>query len=114
VIGQINAGDLKGIGVTTTDRHPGIPEVGTFAEAGYPLDVSTWYGVAAPNGTDDAILAAASEAVAEAIQTEAFAKSLSDRGFILSPSSPEAFTRKFRDAIGVWQKVRENAGIEQR
>lgn len=114
VIGQIGAGDLKGIGVTSPDRHPGIPDVGTFSEAGYDLDVSTWYGVAAPTGTDAAILAKASAAVAEAIQSEAFSTSLEDRGFILSPSSPDAFTEKFRSAIGTWQKVREDAGIEQR
>ncbi len=113
VIGQIGSGDLKGIGVTTPDRHPAIPDVGTFSEAGYDIDVSTWYGVAAPAGTDEAILAKASEAVAEAIKSESFASSLEDRGFILSPSSPEDFTEKFRNAIGVWQNVREEAGIEQ-
>jgi len=114
VIGQIGAGDLKGIGVTTPERHPAIPDVQSFAEAGHDLDVSTWYGVAAPNGVDAAILSSASGAVNEAIQSAAFAKSLQDRGFILSPSSPDAFTDKFRNAIGVWQKVREEAGIEQR
>lgn len=113
VIGQIGSGDLKGIGVTSPERHPSLPDVQTFAEAGYALDVSTWYGVAAPAGTDDTILAKASAAVAEAIRTEAFATSLEERGFIIAPSSPEAFTEKFRSAIGVWQAVREEAGIEQ-
>lgn len=113
VIGQIGSGDLKGIGVTSPEPHPAIPDVSTFASAGYDLDVSTWYGVAAPAGTDEVILSAASAAVAEAVGSESFATSLGERGFILSPSSPEAFTQKFRDAIGVWQKVREDAGIEQ-
>lgn len=114
VIGQIGAGDLKGIGVTTPDRHPAIPDVGSIAEAGYDLDVSTWYGVAAPAGTDEAVLIAASTAVAKAIESETFAASLEKRGFILSPSSPDAFTQKFRDAIDVWKAVRQDAGIAQR
>lgn len=114
VIGQINAGDLKGIGVTTASEYPALPDVPTFASAGYDLNVSTWYGVAAPAGTDEAVLAAAGEAVGEAIQTEAFATSLGERGFVIEPTSPEAFTEQFRTAIGTWQRVREEAGIEQR
>ncbi|MBE9640143.1 Bug family tripartite tricarboxylate transporter substrate binding protein [Salipiger mangrovisoli] len=113
VIGQIGSGDLRGIGVTSPEPHPAIPEVGSFTEAGYDLDVSTWYGVAAPAGTDAAILSAASAAVAEATRSDAFAKSLEEGGFILAPSSPEAFTQTFRDAVGVWKAVREEAGIAQ-
>jgi tripartite-type tricarboxylate transporter receptor subunit TctC len=114
VIGQIGSGDLRGIGVTTASEYPPLADVQTFAAAGYDLDVSTWYGVAAPAGTDDAVLAAASAAVGEAIGNETFATSLSQRGFIIAPTSPEAFTDKFRSEVGVWQRVREAAGIEQR
>ena len=113
VIGQISAGDLAAIGVTTPGRYPALPDVETFTEAGFDLDVSTWYGVAAPAGTDEAVLTAAGAAVAEAMQSEAFATSLTERGFVLAPSSPEDFTTKFRGEISVWQKVREQAGIEQ-
>ncbi len=114
VIGQISAGDLRAIGVTTPDRYPALPDVHTFTEAGFDLDVSTWYGVAAPAGTDAAVLAAAGAAVAEAMTSEAFESSLTGRGFIMAPSSPEAFTTKFRSAISVWQRIREEAGIAQR
>jgi len=114
VIGQIGSGDLKGVGVTSPERHSAIPAVETFTEAGYALDVSTWYGVAAPAGTDAAILDAASKAVAEAIKNPDFASGLEARGFIMEPSSPQAFTDKFRGAISTWQTVRENAGIAQK
>lgn len=114
VIGQISAGDLSAIGVTTLGRYPALPDVETFTEAGFDLDVSTWYGVAAPAGTSEVVLTAASAAVAKAIQSEAFANSLTKRGFVLAPSSPDDFTAKFRSQIKVWQKVREQAGIEQR
>ncbi|NQV98311.1 MAG: tripartite tricarboxylate transporter substrate binding protein [Rhodospirillales bacterium] len=114
VIGQIAAGDLKGIAITSAERHAKLPDVATLSEAGYKLEVSTWYGVAAPAGTDPAIIKAASAAIAKAVNSEAFAANLTKRGFTLAPSSPEAFTEKFKGDIVRWKKVRESVGIKQK
>ncbi|KQP37892.1 tripartite tricarboxylate transporter substrate binding protein [Pseudorhodoferax sp. Leaf274] len=49
---QLKAGKVKAIGVTTAKRSSQLPDVPTFAEAGYPeIDADTWIMVVAPKGT---------------------------------------------------------------
>jgi tripartite-type tricarboxylate transporter receptor subunit TctC len=51
-VGQVQAGRLKALAVTTANRTPGLPDVPTMAESGYPSFVaSSWQGVVAPAAT---------------------------------------------------------------
>ncbi len=50
-------GKLRALAVTSPKRSDIAPDVPTMAEAGYPqVDVSLWYGLAAPSGTPDAVV----------------------------------------------------------
>ena len=50
-IGQIQAGKLRALAVTTAQRSTALPDVPTLAEAGMEgFNVSAWFGVAAPAG----------------------------------------------------------------
>lgn len=50
-IGQIQAGKLRALAVTTAQRSSALPDVPTLAEAGMAgFNVSAWFGVAAPAG----------------------------------------------------------------
>ena len=58
VTGQIRAGRLRAIAVTTPKRFRGLPDVPTIAESGYPgYDFSSWFGVLAPAKTPQAVIA---------------------------------------------------------
>lgn len=51
-IPQLKAGKVKAIAVTTAKRSSQLPDVPTFAEAGYPqVNADTWIMVVAPKGT---------------------------------------------------------------
>ncbi|ABM56428.1 tripartite tricarboxylate transporter substrate binding protein [Verminephrobacter eiseniae] len=51
-MGQIKAGKLRPLAVTSARRSTSLPEVPTVAESGFKdFDVSTWYGLFAPAGT---------------------------------------------------------------
>jgi tripartite-type tricarboxylate transporter receptor subunit TctC len=51
-IGDIRAGKLRALGVTTKSRSHLLPEVSTIAEAGVPgFNFPIWYGVWVPAGT---------------------------------------------------------------
>ncbi|WP_280814332.1 tripartite tricarboxylate transporter substrate binding protein [Variovorax sp. TBS-050B] len=57
-IGQIQAGRLKPLAVTTTERSPALPNVPTMVQAGVPgFNVGSWFGLAAPAGTPAPVLA---------------------------------------------------------
>ncbi|HEX3098482.1 MAG TPA: tripartite tricarboxylate transporter substrate binding protein [Usitatibacter sp.] len=51
-LGQMRAGKVKALAVTTARRSSLAPELPTVAESGLPgFDISTWFGVFAPGGT---------------------------------------------------------------
>src|SRR6185437_3500985 len=51
-LGQIRAGRVRALAVTTAKRSSLAPELPTIAESGLPgFDISTWFGVFAPGGT---------------------------------------------------------------
>lgn len=55
---QIAGGKVKGLGVAAEKRVPVVPNVPTFAEAGYPgFEASSWVGVFAPAGASPDIVA---------------------------------------------------------
>ncbi|KAB2897684.1 MAG: tripartite tricarboxylate transporter substrate binding protein, partial [Burkholderiaceae bacterium] len=57
-MGQIKAGKLRPLAVTSIKRSSSLPDVPTVAESGFKdFDVSTWYGVLAPAGTPASVVA---------------------------------------------------------
>jgi tripartite-type tricarboxylate transporter receptor subunit TctC len=48
---QYRAGQLRALGITSAKRYPSVPEIPTFAEQGFDLTVTEWYGLLAPAGT---------------------------------------------------------------
>lgn len=57
VIGQIKAGKLRPLAVTSSQRNAQLPQVPTTAEAGLPgVEISAWYGIYMPASTPKAIV----------------------------------------------------------
>jgi tripartite-type tricarboxylate transporter receptor subunit TctC len=51
-LGQVRAGKVKGLAVTTAKRTPLAPDLPTIAESGLAgFDISTWFGIFVPAGT---------------------------------------------------------------
>jgi tripartite-type tricarboxylate transporter receptor subunit TctC len=51
-LGQVRAGRIKALAVTTAKRTSLAPELPTIAESGLPgFDISTWFGIFVPAGT---------------------------------------------------------------
>lgn len=115
MLGQIESGDVKALALTSSERHPRLPDLPTAAESGVDgFDVSTWYGIAMPAGGDAALSGQISGAVAEALKDEALLEKFSGRGFIVKPSSADAFNTQIAQAVARWSAARESADIPQR
>jgi tripartite-type tricarboxylate transporter receptor subunit TctC len=57
-LGQVRAGKVKAIAVTTARRTALAPELPTIAESGLPgFDISTWFGIFVPAGTPRDVVA---------------------------------------------------------
>ncbi len=70
LLAHIQAGKIRALAVTSEKRIPQLPNLPTFAEAGYPqLTENLWTGLLAPAGTPTPIIQKLSSALGEALKT---------------------------------------------
>jgi tripartite-type tricarboxylate transporter receptor subunit TctC len=114
VQGQVQAGKMRAIGVTSPQRFPTVPDVPTLAEAGLPgYDVTSWYGLAFPAGTPAAVVAKTNKAMREFLATETARTQIAKVGALVKSSTPDELRAHIASEIDRWKAVREKAGIEQ-
>jgi putative tricarboxylic transport membrane protein len=78
--GQIKAGKLRAIGVTSPERLPGV-DVPTFKEQGVDLVITNWRSVVAPPGITDAQRKALGDAVEKMVKSAAWQEILKQKGW---------------------------------
>jgi tripartite-type tricarboxylate transporter receptor subunit TctC len=77
IMASLQAGKLRALAVTGTQRSPLLPEVPTFGELGYAgLDMKDWFGVYLPSKTSNETVARLNAAVREAIRSKEMAEAL--------------------------------------
>jgi tripartite-type tricarboxylate transporter receptor subunit TctC len=74
-------GDFKFIAVASNERNPNYPNVPTFKEQGFNIEVGTWRGFMVPAGTDGAIVSKLEKAFTDAYNSEEFQTFLKTMGF---------------------------------
>jgi len=113
-IGQVRAGKLRALGVTTAKRNPGAPEIPTVAEAlNIPdFEVDSWYAMFAPAKTPPAIVARMQREVARVIQLPDVKQKLLEQGGDTVGSSPEALGRVVTGELKKWAELIRDAKIK--
>ncbi|MGE8689969.1 MAG: Bug family tripartite tricarboxylate transporter substrate binding protein [Achromobacter sp.] len=90
LIGHIQGGKLKALGIAAPVRHPLLPEVKTLAEQGIAgVESNNWYGIVAPAATPPATIAKLNQAVRAALETESVRARLEKFGAQAAPGSPQ-------------------------
>jgi len=93
---HIRTGVLKALGATTAKRVKVLPDLPTIAESGLPgYDISSWYGIFAPAGTQPSIVNLLRAEIARGIATKAVMDRLPDYDLIANtPAEFGVFLRK--------------------
>lgn len=87
ILGHVRAGRMRVLGMATRERHPSLPDVPTFIEAGYPdMVMSSWQGIFVPAGTPKPIVDKLNTVFVSVMAGPAVKARLADGG--LSPDSP--------------------------
>lgn len=111
VWGQVRAGKLKALGVSSLKRTAFAPELPTIAEMGVPgYESATWYGLTAPRGTPPAAISVLNREIAVALKTEVRDR-LAAIGVEAAPSTPKEFTDYMRAEIAKWSRIIKAAAI---
>lgn len=109
---HIRAGSVKPLAVTTSQRHPLLPELPTVDEAGVEgYESVNYYGLFAPAGVPEDVLAVLREAASKVIAQPGLQDSLSDLGFVYVGTGPEAFADFIAADRARWGNLITSANI---
>lgn len=110
----VKSGKLRALAYAGTRRSPILPDVPTFAEAGFgDFDNTSWFCMLAPAGTPRPILGKIQEEVARITREPAFNKQwLASRGLDAVGDTPEQLAELIRAELPYWAKVIKAANVK--
>lgn len=94
---QVEAGNLKVLGVMSEERLDLFPDFVTFRELGHDVVMGTWRGLAVPSGTPEGIRERLSEAFIAAMEAEDFRTFARRSGLNLAFADADAFRESVRE-----------------
>lgn len=111
---QMNAGNIKGIAVTSMERSPAAPDVPTLHESGLEgFEVLQWWGILAPRGVPEDVVATLNGAINEVIVSDRFREFLATDGGEPMPMSPQETADFIAANFDRWAEVAREANITE-
>jgi tripartite-type tricarboxylate transporter receptor subunit TctC len=112
-MGQVRAGKLKALGVTTLGRVGSLPELPTFVEQGYPgFEAISWQAVLAPARTPAPIVQRLSRELVRIVKSDEVRGRMLGQYFSAAGTAPEALAGLMRSEREAWAKVIQAAGVK--
>jgi tripartite-type tricarboxylate transporter receptor subunit TctC len=111
-VGQIAAGQLRALGVTSRTRVDVLPGVPTIGETVPGYEAMAWTGLGAPAHTPPEIVATLNQQVNAALADAIFKAELAKLGLEPFVSTPAELGPFIADSIEKWSKVIRAAGIK--
>ncbi|MFN3439402.1 MAG: Bug family tripartite tricarboxylate transporter substrate binding protein [Acidovorax sp.] len=114
VLGQVNAGSLRALAVTSPARLKALPAVPTVAESGFAdFDAQTWSGVVTPAGVPQPILARLYTEVTRVLaRPEVLAKFAAEGSTAATGRSTQQFVELVRAEHRSWGELVRQAKIQ--
>ncbi|MGE0037844.1 MAG: Bug family tripartite tricarboxylate transporter substrate binding protein [Xanthobacteraceae bacterium] len=108
-------GKVRLLGVTGHERMKSMPDVPTLRESGVDmgaLDANQWFGVAAPAGTPDYVVARINAAVNKVLKNKALQEKIGKLEFTVAGGTPEEAAALGRSQAEFWKKTLAATGIK--
>lgn len=101
---HVKSGKIKALAVAAPERSPAFANLPTVQEAGgKPMDLSPWFGIAAPAGTPSAVTKKIAAALDKVVANPEFLAQLETLGAVaVKDSSPEAYSKQVAHEIDFW------------
>jgi tripartite-type tricarboxylate transporter receptor subunit TctC len=109
----IRDGRLKALAVGTNTRFPGLPDVPSMAEAGFPgYDMTAWYGLRAPRGTPAPVMETLTRAIHKALANQALRDRYTGMGMLLATTPvPQEMTARIAADQTQWGAILKHQKI---
>jgi tripartite-type tricarboxylate transporter receptor subunit TctC len=113
VLGQVKAGKLKGLAVTSARRSSLAPEIPTLAEQGFPqFDATAWIGLLVPAGVPAAVAGKLAAETQRIMRLREVREMLGKTGFEVVGSSPGEFAGFIRSESEKWARIVKLTGAK--
>jgi len=110
---MVQQGRVRLLGIAAHSRHPHVPDVPTFKEAGLPdVNLATWIFLMAPAATPDAVVAQLNRSVNDILNTAEMRDKLLGQGFVATGGTVEAMAARMKAEAELWGTVIRNANIK--
>jgi tripartite-type tricarboxylate transporter receptor subunit TctC len=110
---HLRAARIRALAISTRARLPDLPDVPTFAEAGYPqLTATTWFSLSGPAGMAPGVVAAINLETRKALATQRFRERVAAEGLEPNDLDAAAFTQFVRAELERWTPLARAAQPE--
>lgn len=110
-IGNIQAGKIRALAITSARRNPLVPDVPTMSELGFAdLEVGVWYGLYAPARTPAAAIDALGAALRDALASPSVQERLAQLGAEVTPGTPAQLAAFQQAELQRWTHVIHDSG----
>ncbi|HEX3171641.1 MAG TPA: tripartite tricarboxylate transporter substrate binding protein [Burkholderiales bacterium] len=107
------AGKLRALAVTTLKRSRVAEDIPTMSQAGVPgYDANAWFGVFAPTGTPDAVIARLQSEISRIVKVPEVRDRFLALGAEPVGNTPEQFAAFYRNEVLKWAKVVKESGAQ--
>jgi len=110
---HMDSGKVKVIAVTSPQRSPLMPGVGTFREQGFPdLEIYIWAAIVAPAATPEAVVGKLNTELVRILKSAEIKDKWRTMDFETLPSTPEQFTRFAQADSRRWAEAVKISGFK--
>ncbi|UDF37368.1 UNVERIFIED_ORG: tripartite tricarboxylate transporter substrate binding protein [Shinella sp. XGS7] len=112
-MGQVRAGKLKALGVTSLGRVGALPELPSLAEQGYAgFEAISWQAMLAPAKTPAPIVQRLSTELVKVIKSDEVRAKILSQFFSAAASSPEGLASLMKSERERWGQMIKAAGVQ--
>jgi tripartite-type tricarboxylate transporter receptor subunit TctC len=109
----LQAGKVRALAVTSTKRLPIMPETPTMTEAGFGgIEIEPWFGLVAPAGTPDLVIAKLNAAFVKAVRDPEVVKQIIDQGAEALATTPAEFAAFIASQTERYGKIVKSVGAK--
>jgi tripartite-type tricarboxylate transporter receptor subunit TctC len=114
-IGLARDSKVRMLGMTGVKRLTALPEIPTLKESGIDmaaLNDGVWFGISAPAGTPDAVVAKINAAIGKAVQDKSAIATLAKSDIATVSSTPADYASLVQEQFATWRDLMGKAGVK--
>lgn len=113
IMQHVESGDLRILGIFSPERFEQLPDVPTFEEKGFPIDMSVWKFLLVSEETPDNVVERLTEIVQEAMKSEDYKQFLETANLTPQEVNGEEVMERLEEQNKQHGEVIENMGLSK-